>query len=93
MSEENKTRPSYYRISASSKVAIEAIDYIESHGMSFSEGNVVKYLTRYKYKNGLEDLKKAKWYLDHILELESQKKEEQANEQKQFDRKHEAQNV
>ena len=46
---------------------IEAIDYIESHGMDFNEGNVVKYITRYKDKNGLEDLKKAKWYLDRVI--------------------------
>jgi hypothetical protein len=80
MSEENKTRPSYYRISSSRKTAIEAIDYIESHDMSFAEGNVVKYLTRYKFKNGLEDLKKAKWYLDHILELELQRAAEKTSE-------------
>lgn len=46
---------------------IEAIDYIESHKMDFNEGNVIKYVTRYKHKNGLEDLKKAKWYLDRAI--------------------------
>lgn len=46
---------------------IETIDYIESHNMDFNEGNVIKYVTRYKDKNGLEDLKKAKWYLDRVI--------------------------
>jgi hypothetical protein len=32
------------------------------------EGNVVKYLSRYKFKNGLEDLKKARWYINKIIE-------------------------
>lgn len=53
---------------------IEAWDYIASHDMGFLEGNVVKYITRYKHKNGLEDLKKAKQYLDKLIELESGKR-------------------
>ena len=35
--------------------------------MSFLEGNVVKYVTRYRMKNGLEDLEKAKWYLERLI--------------------------
>lgn len=46
---------------------IECIDYIESHDLNFNEGNVVKYVTRHRWKNGLEDLKKAKWYLDREI--------------------------
>jgi len=46
---------------------IESLDFIESWEMSFLEGNIVKYITRYKYKNGLEDLKKAKFYLDRLI--------------------------
>ena len=55
---------------------IECIDYITSHGMSFCQGNVVKYVTRYKLKNGIEDLKKAKWYLQRLIdeELDAQSK-------------------
>lgn len=50
---------------------IECIDYIESHNMGFARGNAVKYLTRAGLKgNELEDLKKARWYVDHeILRL------------------------
>jgi hypothetical protein len=45
---------------------IETIDYIESWSMDFSTGNVVKYVTRAKHKDKpLEDLKKAKWYLEN----------------------------
>lgn len=48
---------------------IETIDYIESWSMDFSTGNVVKYVTRAKYKDKpLEDLKKAKWYLERLIE-------------------------
>jgi hypothetical protein len=37
--------------------------------MNYLEGNLVKYVTRYKFKNGLEDLLKAKWYLDRLIEI------------------------
>ena len=47
---------------------IEAIDYIESHKLSFCLGNVVKYITRAKHKGTeLQDLKKASWYLDREI--------------------------
>lgn len=45
----------------------EAINIIEAYSMSFCEGNVLKYLLRYKKKNGLEDLKKAQWYLERLI--------------------------
>ena len=52
---------------------IECWDYVASHDMDFLSGNVIKYTTRYKYKNGLEDLKKARQYLDKLIEVEENK--------------------
>jgi hypothetical protein len=49
------------------QMGIQPIDYIEANNLSFIEGNIVKYVSRYKAKNGLEDLKKAKWYLDRLI--------------------------
>ena len=47
---------------------IEVIDAIEDWDLNFNEGNVVKYVARHRHKiNPLEDLKKAKWYLDRII--------------------------
>jgi len=46
---------------------IETTDYIISNNMNFCEGNIVKYITRYKLKGGMEDLKKAKWYLEKLI--------------------------
>ena len=52
---------------------IEVIDFILDQKFSYMEGNVVKYLSRYKNKNGLEDVKKARWYIDKIIrELENE---------------------
>ena len=48
---------------------IEMWDYSYSHNLDFFEGNIVKYVTRWKEKNGIEDLKKAKNYLDKLIEL------------------------
>lgn len=47
---------------------IECWDYILSNNMGFLEGNIIKYVTRYKHKNGKADLLKAKEYLDKLLE-------------------------
>lgn len=41
--------------------------------MGFLDGNVVKYVTRFRHKNGLQDLHKAKQYLDKLIEVEEQK--------------------
>ena len=50
------------------KGGIEVIDIIEAFGLGFSVGNCIKYLLRSQYKNNkLEDLKKAKWYLDREI--------------------------
>lgn len=38
---------------------------------AFYLGNAIKYLWRYKNKNGLEDLQKSKWYLDRLIEINS----------------------
>lgn len=47
---------------------IEPIDFILANKLGFCEGNVVKYVSRWKNKNGLEDLKKAKQYIDFLIE-------------------------
>ena len=47
--------------------SIETIEYILDQKMNYLEGNVVKYISRYKKKNGLEDLHKAKWYLERLI--------------------------
>jgi|TARA_B110000967_G_C18440602_1_gene343045 hypothetical protein len=49
---------------------IEMWDYAYSQGLDFFEGNIVKYVTRWRRKNGVEDLYKAKEYLDKLIEQE-----------------------
>jgi hypothetical protein len=50
---------------------MECIEYIQQqlseHFSSYCQGNVIKYLHRWRYKNGVEDLKKAEWYLRAMI--------------------------
>jgi len=50
---------------------IETIEYIESLGIAedFCAGNALKYLSRYKLKGGIQDVKKAAWYVDRLIKL------------------------
>lgn len=48
---------------------IEVIDFIVDQKFDYIEGNIIKYISRYKYKNGLEDLKKAKFYLERLIKI------------------------
>jgi hypothetical protein len=63
-SKEQVVHPSHYN-----QGNIEMWDYAHDHDLGFFEGNIVKYVTRWRYKNGLQDLKKAKQYLDKLIEL------------------------
>ena len=51
--------------------SIECIDYINACKFDYLEGNIVKYVTRYRNKNGVEDLRKAEFYLRMLIERES----------------------
>lgn len=55
---------------------IEVIDYLQAKlspeaFRGFLAGNVLKYVSRYEKKNGVEDLEKAKWYLDRLIKEKS----------------------
>lgn len=49
---------------------IQPVEFIERNGLGFCVGNCIKYLCRYKKKNGKEDLLKAKHYIDLLIQLE-----------------------
>ncbi len=53
--------------------AIQPWDFIAANGIGFFEGNVIKYVTRWRDKAGVDDLKKARHYLDKLIELEENK--------------------
>jgi hypothetical protein len=55
------------------KLPIEPWDYIVANDLGYLEGNIVKYISRYKNKNGLQDLQKALHYLEKLIEVEQEK--------------------
>jgi len=57
-------RPKHYNMGK-----IEVSDFIADQKLNFFEGNCIKYICRHKYKNGLEDLRKANWYLTKLIKL------------------------
>lgn len=52
---------------------IQPVEYIHANGLGYFEGNVLKYITRWKAKGGIADLEKAKHYIELLIELESEK--------------------
>lgn len=67
---DNVNHPKHYQ-----KAGMECIDVINAitsdlRGMeAFCVANAVKYLWRYSEKNGVEDIKKARWYIDYLIKL------------------------
>ena len=62
MDKEQAINPPHYQ-----QGSIEVIDFILDQNFNYLEGNIIKYVSRYRYKNGLEDLKKAHWYLERLI--------------------------
>ena len=50
---------------------IQPVEYIHANAMGYLEGNVVKYVSRWRKKNGIADLEKAKHYIELLIELET----------------------
>ena len=71
MERDNVNHPQHYI----SEDGIEVIDVIKAftadlQGIEATDtGNIIKYICRWKHKNGIEDLKKARWYLDHLIDI------------------------
>jgi hypothetical protein len=53
------------------KLPIEPWDYITANNLGYLEGNVVKYISRWKNKDGVQDLLKAKHYIEKLIKVEN----------------------
>ena len=63
------TKPQHYPNAGQNDV----IAFCQSNNIGFIEGNVIKYVTRHKDKNGLEDLQKAQEYLNRLIQSYGQR--------------------
>ena len=68
---DNVNKPPHYN--QAGVECIEAIQAATDSGFEYYlQGNIIKYLWRYRYKNGVEDLKKAQWYLTKLIETKGE---------------------
>jgi len=54
------------------KMRIQPVEYIHANNIGYFEGCVIKYVSRWRRKNGKEDLRKAIHFIELLLELEEQ---------------------
>ena len=66
--DEEVTSPKHYV-----GLGITPLEYITANELDFLEGNVIKYITRYPHKGGVNDLLKARTYLEKLIEREVEK--------------------
>lgn len=52
------------------KLKIQPVEYIHANDIGFCEGNVIKYVSRWKFKGGIADLQKAKHIIELLIQLE-----------------------
>lgn len=69
------TKANDYQISGThyKKLSPEPWDVVAAWDMGYLEGSVLKYLARWKYKNGVQDLQKAAHFLQKLIEVEAAK--------------------
>lgn len=53
-------------------MAIQPVEYIHRNGIGFCEGSAIKYLSRWRQKGGMQDLRKARHFIDLLIEMEAQ---------------------
>ena len=58
---------------------IQPVEYIHANALGYFEGNVIKYISRWRKKNGIADLEKAKHYIELLIELENRKLDGECN--------------
>jgi hypothetical protein len=52
-------------------LAIQPVEFIHRNGIGYIEGCAIKYLVRWRNKNGVEDLRKARHFIDLLIEMET----------------------
>ena len=67
----SETNPSHYK-----QGKIEVIDFILDQKMDYLTASVQKYLSRWRFKDGICDLRKARWFLDKLIEQQLNNSEE-----------------
>lgn len=61
----NNTGPGHYK-----DKPLQVWDYVIANNLGYLEGNVIKYISRWRQKGGVDDLRKAKHYIEKLIEVE-----------------------
>lgn len=61
---------------------IEPLDFIEDQALGYHEGSIIKYVSRWRYKGGIQDLMKAGWFLLRLIQFEQRRIEASKGEGK-----------
>ena len=74
MSAEQDTQPGALAVQVGGShykdMAIQPVEFIHRNGIGFCEGSAIGYLARWRAKGGIEDLKKARHFIDLLIEME-----------------------
>lgn len=71
------TEPLHYKNLAIDTLELMSVNFSDEAYMGFLEGNVLKYVMRYKMKNGMQDLRKAQYYLELLINRQEMREKNQ----------------
>lgn len=71
----DKINPDYYKNKSIETIEVIRNELTSDEFRGYLKGQIFKYLARHRLKNGLEDLKKAQWYMNYLIKFEQEMEE------------------
>jgi len=71
----DKINPDYYKNKAIETIEVIRNELTSDEFRGYLKGVILKYLSRHRLKNGVEDLKKAQWYMNYLVKFEQEMEE------------------
>ena len=71
----DKINPDYYKNKTIETIEVIRNELTSDEFRGYLKGQIFKYLARHRLKNGIEDLKKAQWYMNYLVQFENEMEE------------------
>lgn len=71
----DKINPDYYKNKSIETIEVIRNELTSDEFRGYLKGQIFKYLARHRLKNGIEDLKKAQWYMNYLVKFENEMEE------------------
>ena len=71
----DKINPDYYKNKSIETIEVIRNELTSDEFRGYLKGQIFKYLARHRLKNGIEDLKKAQWYMNYLVKFEDEMEE------------------